>query len=71
MVWAQSVDSLSGSEDEQNICHDDGQPLEEHSGRACVVQVLHHQHVSVKMLSHVGQTKLKPGKQRGVVQGPL
>lgn len=65
------MDSLSGSEDEQHICHDYRQPLEEHSGRACVVQVLHHQHVSVKMLSHMGETELKPGEQRGVVQGPL
>lgn len=65
------LDSLSGSVDENRISEDDRQPLEEDSRRAGVVQILHHQHVSVKVLSHVGQAELEPGEQRRVVQGPL
>lgn len=71
LVLNQSADSLSHSEDEQRVGDDDRQPLEEDRGRTGVVQVLHHQHVPVKVLSHMGQTELEPGEQRGVVQGPL
>lgn len=71
LILNQSGDSLSGSEDEKRVGDDDRQPLEEDRGRAGVVQVLHRQHVSVKVLSHVGQTELKPGEQRRVVQSPF
>ena len=65
------ADSLSDCKDEKHVGKDDGQPLKEHRARAGVVQVLHHQHVSVKVLSHMGQAELKPGEQRRVVQSPL
>lgn len=45
--------SLSGSKDKEQVCEDDRQPLEEDRGWAGVVQVLHQQHVSVKVLGHV------------------
>lgn len=70
MRSSQPVDSLSGSEDKKHVGDDDRQPLEEDRGRAGVVQVLHQQHVSVKVLSHVGQAQLEPGEQRRVVQSP-
>lgn len=70
-AWAPAADSLSDSNKEKQVREDDRQPLEKHRGRAGVVQVLHHQHVSVKVLSHLGQTELEPGKEGRVVQRPL
>lgn len=67
-LWS---DSLSDSVDKNHVSEDDRQPLEEHHGRAGIVQILHHQHVSVKVLSYVGQAELEPGEERRVVQGPL
>lgn len=67
----QAVDSLSDSTEEKHVTEDDWQPLEKHSGWAGIVQVLHHQHVSVKVLSHLRQPELKPGKEWRVVQCPL
>lgn len=63
-------DSLCGPVDENPVGEDHRQPLEEHGAGADVVQVLHPQHVAVKVLSHVGQTPLEPGEQRRVVQRP-
>lgn len=71
ILWAQPVDSLSDSIEEKHVTEDDWQPLEKHSGWTGIVQVLHHQHVSVKVLSHLRQPELKPGKEWGVVQCPL
>lgn len=65
------MDSLSDSIDENHIGENDRQPLEELSGRAGIVQIVHHQHVSVKVFGHVRKAELKPGKQRWVVQSPL
>lgn len=67
----QILDSLSDSIDKNHVSEDDRQPLEEYSRWAGVVQILHYQHVSVKVLSHMGQTKLEPGEQRRIVQSPL
>lgn len=66
-----TLDSLSDSEDENQVGEDDRQPLEQNSRRAVVVQILHQQHVSVKVLRHMRQTELEPGEQRRVVQSPL
>lgn len=65
------VDSLSDSTEEEHVREDDRQPLEQDSGRAAVVQLLHQQHVPVKVLSHLGQTELEPGKEWRVIQCPL
>ena len=62
--------SLSGTEDKNQVCENHRQPLEENRGRAGVVQIVHLQHVGVKVPSRVGQAQLEPGEQRGVVQGP-
>lgn len=65
------ADSLSDGVEEKDVAEDDRQPLEKHGGGAGVVQVLHHQHVSVEVPGRLRQAELEPGEERRVVQGPL
>lgn len=71
MDRTQDLDSLSDSVDKNHVSEDHRQSLEQDRGPAAVVQVLHLQQVSVKVLSRLRQAELKPGEQRGVVQSPL
>ena len=66
-----NVDLLSDGVDKNHVGENHRQPLEEHRGRAGVVQVLHLQHVAVKVPPNLRQSELEPGEERRVVQSPL
>lgn len=51
----------------QQVGHYDGESLEQHGGRTCIIQILHKQHVWIKVLGDVRQSKLEPSKQGRII----
>jgi len=53
------------------VCNNNGELLEQNGGWTAVVNILNSEHLWVKQGSQLWQHILEPGKQRGVIQGPL